>query len=109
MSEPVTKIGGYTFNPSAVEPLGTPATARQITASASSTNVALTAGVNRISILANGGAIRYAIGSGAQTATTASHFIASGERLDIKLPVDANIAVRLAGATASILEVSELI
>lgn len=77
-----------------VEPLGIPTVARQLSATASSQNTALTANVSRISIRARTSDIRYVIGVGTQTASaTASHFIANGERLDLAVPQGANIAV----------------
>ncbi len=77
-----------------VEPLGQPGVARQLTATTTSANTALTANISRISIRARGCDIRYAIGVGAQTANAStSHFIANGERLDLAVPFNANIAV----------------
>ena len=95
-----------------VEPLGIPGVARQLTATSSSQNTALTANVSRISIRARGCDIRYAVGVGTQTANAStSHFIANGERLDIAVPQGANIAViREAAATVDgSLAVTELI
>lgn len=92
----------------AVEPLGVPGVARQLAAGAASTNTVLTAGVSRISMYANGADIRYTVGSSAQTASSTSHFIASGERLDIDVPSTANIAVIRAGSTDGTLELTEL-
>jgi hypothetical protein len=94
-----------------VEPLGIPTVARQLTATATSANTALTANISRISIRARGCDIRYAVGVGAQTANAStSHFIANGERLDIAVPFGANIAViRESAATVNgSLAVSEL-
>lgn len=93
----------------AVEPLGVPGVARQLSAGAASANTALTTTCRRISIRATGADIRYAIGDSAQTATTSSHLIVNGERLDVALPDSPNIAVIRAGSTDGILEVSELI
>ena len=71
-----------------VEPLGKAGVARQLAAGASSANTALTAGVYRVSMRATGADIRFAIGSGAQTASaTTSHFIAENERLDFAVPI----------------------
>ena len=92
-----------------VEPLGKAGAARQLSAGASSVNTALTAGVYRVSMRATGADIRFAIGSGAQTATTSSHFIANGERLDFAVPISANIAVIRAGSTSGTLELTELV
>ena len=91
-----------------VEPLGVPGLARQLTATNTSANTALSANVYRISMRAVGADIRYQVGSGAQTATSTSHFIANGERLDVALPQGGNIAVLRNGTTNGTLEVTEL-
>ena len=91
-----------------VEPLGQAGLARQLTAGSTTSNTALTAGVFRISMRAVGADIRFSIGTGTQTATTSSHFIANGERLDFALPPGANIAVLRNGTTDGTLEVTEL-
>jgi hypothetical protein len=105
----MTYSGATTFNiPNnryieSVEPLGIPTVARQLAATTTSTNTALTANVSRISIRARGCDIRYVVGVGAQTANAStSHFIANGERLDIAVPIGSNIAViRESGATVN--------
>jgi len=91
-----------------VEPLGQAMYARQLSVGSSSANTALTTGVNRISMRAVGADIRYEIGIGSQTATTSSHFIANGERLDVAVPSNANIAVIRNATTDGVLEVTEL-
>jgi len=91
-----------------VEPLGVPGLARQLTATNTSANTALSTNVYRISMRAVGADIRYQVGSGAQTATSSSHFIANGERLDVALPQGGNIAVLRNGTTNGTLEVTEL-
>ena len=93
----------------ATEPLGFPGTARQLTAGAVSANTTLTSGVFRISIRASSADIRFEIGSGAQTASATSHFIAKNERLDFAVPSNANIAVIRAGTTDGTLEITELL
>lgn len=92
-----------------VDTLGTVGVARQLAAGATSANTALTTTARRISICATGAAIRYAIGTGAQTASSTSHYIASGERLDLAVPASAQIAVIRAGSTDGVLEVTELV
>lgn len=92
-----------------VEPLGIPGVARQLASTSSSTNTALTATISRISMRAVGADIRYRIGSGSQTATATSHYIANGERLDVAVPQNANIAVLRNATTDGTLEVTELI
>ena len=91
-----------------VEPLGQAGLARQLAAGSTTANTALTAGVFRISMRAVGADIRFSIGTGTQTATTSSHFIANGERLDFAVPGAANIAVLRNGTTDGTLEVTEL-
>ena len=92
-----------------VEPLGRVGVARQLAAGATSVNTALTEGVFRISMRAVGADIRFEMGSGPQTATATSHFIANGERLDFAVRNGANIAVLRNGTTNGTLEVTELV
>lgn len=94
-----------------VEPLGIPTVPRQLAAGTASANTALTVTTSRISMYARGADIRYLVGSTSQTASaTQSHFIASGERLDIDVPPSPNIAVirDSAATTDGVLELSEL-
>jgi len=93
----------------AVEPLGLPGVARQITVGGTSANTALTATCRRLSMRAVGADMRYAVGSSSQTASASSHFIAAGERLDIALPATPNIAVIRNASTNGVLEVTELL
>jgi len=92
-----------------VEPLGKAGVARQLTAGSTSANTALTAGVTRLSMRAVGADIRFAIGTGAQTASATSHFIANGERLDFSCYPGSNIAVIRNGSSDGTLEVTELV
>lgn len=95
-----------------VSPLGIPGVASQLTATNISANTALTATVTRISLRARNADIRYIVGTGVQTANgSTSHFIANGERLDIGVPLSANIGyIRdSAAGTNGILEVTELV
>ena len=89
--------------------LGMPSVARQLAAGAASANTALTSTCRRISIHARGADIRFAIGSTAQTASATSHFIASGERLDLGLPSTPEIAAIRAGVVDGTLEITELL
>lgn len=95
-----------------VEPLGVPGVARQQATTTASANVALTAGVARISLFARSAPLRYSVGAASQTANAAtSHYLASGERIDIDVPTPtANIAViRASDATADgAAEITEL-
>ena len=93
-----------------VEPLGAPGAARQLAAGISSTNTALSANVFRVSIRAIGADIRFAIGTGTQTANAnTSHFIGKNERLDFAVPSNANIAIIRDASTSGTLELTELI
>ncbi len=91
-----------------VDTLAAVGVARQFAAGAASANNALTTTCRRVSIHARLAEIRYAIGTGAQTASATSHYIAMGERLDLDVPASAQIAVIRAGTTDAVLEVSEL-
>ncbi len=93
----------------AAEPLGIPAVARQLTATSASANTALTTTCRRVSLYARGADIRYLIGSTSQTASATSHFLANGERVEIRLPNTPNIGVIRASAIDAILEVTELL
>jgi hypothetical protein len=88
--------------------LGAAGVARQLSAGAASANTALTTTCRRVSIHARGADIRYVIGTGAQTASGTSHYIASGERLDLNVPASAQIAVIRAGTVDGTLELTEL-
>lgn len=83
--------------------------ARQLTAGAASSNTALTTTTRRISLVARGGDVRIAIGTGGQTASaTTSHFLQSGERVDLGVPANAQIAVIRVGSVDAPVELSEL-
>ena len=92
-----------------IEPLGQAGVARKLTAGASSANTALTSTCKRITMRAVSADIRYSIGTTSQTATTNSHFIASGERLDLAVPLGANIGVIRDASTSGTLELTELV
>ena len=85
-----------------------PGVARQLAAGSSSANTALTATCERISIRAVTAAIRYAIGTTSQTANAGtSHFIAQNERLELDVPLGANIGIIRDDSTSGTLEVTE--
>lgn len=100
---------GEQYEKMLVEPLGQVGVARQLAASSGSTNTQLTSTCQRITIRAVTADIRYAIGNVAQIATASGHFIASGERLDLAVPLNANIAVIRNASTDGTLELTELI
>ena len=85
-----------------------PGVAIQIAAGSSSANTALTSTCERISILAVTADIRYLIGTSAQTANAGtSHFIKTGERIELDIPLGANIGVIRDASTDGVLEVTE--
>ena len=85
-----------------------PGVARQLAAGSSSANTALTTTCERISIHCVAQPCRYAIGTSAQTANgNTSHFIAAGERLELDVPLEANIAVIRDGGTDGTIELTE--
>ena len=86
-----------------VDSLGTPGTPRVQATSSTAANITLTATCRRVSMYATAGAW-YSIGG---TATTSSHFIAEGERLDFDVPANTVISVRQDTAAGSI-RVTEL-
>lgn len=94
-----------------VEILGRPLNARQLSATASTQNTQLVATTRRVTMRAVGADIRYSIGVGAQTANAStSHFIAAGERLDLRVQPNSQIAVirNLAATANGTLELTEL-
>ena len=87
-----------------------PGVARQLAAGATSANTALTSTCERISILAVTADIRYLIGTSAQTANAGtSHLIKAGERLELDVPLGANIGIIRDASTSGVLEVTEFV
>jgi hypothetical protein len=85
-------------------------TARTITIGGTSVNLALTSTCRFISILAVGGNhCHYQIGVGAQTATSSSHYLKTGERVILAVPADANIAAIQGTGGGTTLYISELV
>lgn len=74
-----------------VDTLGTVGTARTVAMGSASANVALTTTVRRVSIHATVAGF-YSIGTSAQTATTSTHYIGAGERLDLDVAANSQIA-----------------
>ena len=88
--------------------LSKPGVARQLAAGSSSANTVLTSTCERISIRAEGADIRYAIGTSSQTANAGtSHWIADNERLNIDVPIGANIGVIRDASADGVLHVTE--
>lgn len=83
-----------------------PTVARQLDVGLASANTVLTSTCKRISVRSTVEA-RFSIGSTAQTASSTSHYIAAGERLEFNVPATPNIAV-IAASTAGKLELTEL-
>jgi hypothetical protein len=75
---------------------------------ATSANVALTAGCRRVSMHATVAGF-YSVGSSAQTATTSSHYIGAGERLDFDIAASTQIAALRGGSTDGVLYITELV
>lgn len=85
-------------------------TARSIPIVATSTNLVLTSTCRFIALIARGGThCHYQIGIGAQTATTSSHYLATGERVVLSVPYDANIATIAGSGASTTLYISELV
>ncbi len=89
-----------------------PGIARALTTTASSADTALTTGIKAISIYARTSDVYFALGNGTQTASTSTHFIDAGERLDFDVTGFAapHIAViygpSAAAATLQLMELS---
>lgn len=90
-----------------VDVLATLSSAKSVAIGATSANVALAAGTRRVSIHATVAAF-YAVGTGAQTATTSTHYIGAGERLDFDVAANSQIAAIRAVAVDGTLYISEL-
>lgn len=86
-----------------VDTLGTPGAARVQATSASAASIILTTACRRVSMYATQGAWYSITG----TATTTSHYIATGERLDFDVPANTTISV-LQETTAGSIRITEL-
>ena len=87
-----------------------PGVARQLAAGSSSANTALTSTCERISIIATGADIRYAIGTSAQTANAGtSHFIKQNERIELDIPSGANIGLIRDASSDGVAEITEFV
>ena len=97
------------YTNSQVEILGEVGTAKQRSATTASAYIALTSTTKRVSIKAVGADMRYEFGTTtAVEATTTSHYIADGERLDFACPEGSYIAVETISGTGT-LEITELV
>ena len=85
-------------------------TARTITLGASSVNLALTSTCRFVSLTCTGGThCHYQIGVGAQTATTSTHYLKTGERINLAVPIGANIAAIQGTGSSTTLFITELV
>ena len=92
-----------------VEILGEVGDAKQLSVlSTASAYKILTSTTRRVSIKAVGADMRYAFGGSTIEATTTSHYIADGERLDFACPEGTYIAVETVSGTGD-LEITELV
>lgn len=86
---------------------GTP---RLITLGVSSVNLALTTTCRFISIQPAGGThCHFSVGVGAQTATSTTHYLKTGERLLLAVPPNANIAAIQGTGASTTLYITELV
>lgn len=87
-----------------------PGVSRSQAIGTTSANLALTSTCRFISITCAGGThCHYQIGVGAQTATASSHYLRTGERLTLAVPVGANIAVIQGTGASTTLFITELL
>lgn len=86
-----------------VDTLGTPAVARVQATSGTAASIVLTTTCRRLSMYATTGTW-YSISG---TATSSSHYIAAGERLDIDVPASTTVSV-LQETSAGSIRISEL-
>lgn len=85
-------------------------TARTITLGASSVNLALTSTCRFVSLTCVGGThCHYQIGVGAQTASASTHYLRTGERLTLAVPIGANIAAIQGTGSSTTLFITELV
>jgi hypothetical protein len=83
--------------------------ARTIALGATSVNLALTSTCRFISITCTGGNhCHYQIGVGTQTASVTTHYLRTGERLNLSVPIGANIAAIQGGGSSTTLFITEL-
>jgi hypothetical protein len=84
-------------------------TARTIALGATSANQALTSTCRFVSLICTGGThCHFTIGVGAQVATAASHYLKTGERLTVSVPVGAHIAAIQGTGSSTTLFITEL-
>lgn len=85
-------------------------TARTIALGASSVNLALTSTCRFVSLTCTGGThCHYQIGVGTQTASSSTHYLRTGERLTLAVPIGANIAAIQGTGSSTTLFITELV
>lgn len=106
-TDAVTTAGTFLSEPSStVLQLGT---SRSLAIAATSSNLALTSTCRYVSLICTGGThCHYQIGVGAQTATSSSHYLRTGERITLAIPANANIAVIQGTGASTTLFITEL-
>lgn len=106
-TDAVTTAGTFLSEPSStVLQLGT---SRSLAIGATSSNLALTSTCRYVSLICAGGThCHYQIGVGAQTATSSSHYLRTGERITLGIPANANIAVIQGTGASTTLFITEL-
>lgn len=84
--------------------------ARTITLGAASVNQALTSTCRFVSLICVGGThCHFTIGVGAQTATSSSHYLKTGERIILSVPAGSNIAAIQGAGSSTTLFITELV
>jgi len=94
-------------NPLPVDTLAALGVSRLVAMGATSPNLALTTTTRRVSIHATVAGF-FAVGTGAQTASSTSHYIGAGERLDFDVAASTQIAA-IRSTTDGTLYISELV
>lgn len=89
--DPATGLSAQNTIGLPVDTLASLGTARSVAMGSASANIALTSTVRRVSIHATEAGF-YSVGNGAQTASSTSHYIGSGERLDFDVAENTQIA-----------------
>lgn len=85
-------------------------TARTIALGASNVNLALTSTCRFVSLTCTGGThCHYQIGVGTQTASSSTHYLRTGERLTLAVPIGANIAAIQGAGASTTLFITELV
>lgn len=85
-------------------------TSRSLAIGVTSANIALTSTCRFVSLICTGGThCHYQIGVGAQTATSSSHYLRTGERITLMVPFGANIAAIQGTGASTTLFITELV